>query len=574
MADAYQTPSRECDVVMKGGITSGIVYPKAVLTLARTYRFRDVGGASAGAIAAAITAAAEYGRGQGGFDRLAAIPDEMSTNLASLFQPDPRGSALFGLLAQGALEKRWGAAIWGVLRQHRRVAAGSVLAAAAFTLWSFVVGGCLAGWLSGLLGLVAVVATVVAVFLRSAMKLLPQLDFGLCPGRTQPGQDRPGLSDWLARTIEACAGRLAADGTLPGRPLTFGDLEAHDPPIRLRAVTTNLALRRPHMLPDLGGNIHYFRADEFRRLFPDWVVDAMVADAPAGEVYHRFPDPAGLPVVVAVRMSLSFPLLISAVPLYRRNYGGGEGQRGMQRMLFSDGGLSSNFPIQLFDSLLPGRPTFGISLDEYDAGRPDRRVRLPMKANSGHWLDARDYTSLPAFAMGLLNAAKDWQDNLQTVLPGYRERVAHAYLKPDEGGLNLTMPPQRIVDLVDLGGRAGALLAGGPPLMDEDEFVFDFDDHRWRRFLIAYAAIEEALVDAAGDWGTLARSDSFASFVDGYMRGSPASYHQTSPAWRQEVFDRMEQLMALGRQWQGNELRHRKGATPKPQPVLKIGPRL
>jgi len=50
-------PSEECDVVMKGGITSGVVYPSAILRLSQRYRFRNVGGASVGAIAAAATAA-------------------------------------------------------------------------------------------------------------------------------------------------------------------------------------------------------------------------------------------------------------------------------------------------------------------------------------------------------------------------------------------------------------------------------------------------------------------------------------------------------------------------------------
>jgi hypothetical protein len=42
-----------CDMVMKGGITSGVVYPTAICELATQYQFRNIGGASAGAIAAA-----------------------------------------------------------------------------------------------------------------------------------------------------------------------------------------------------------------------------------------------------------------------------------------------------------------------------------------------------------------------------------------------------------------------------------------------------------------------------------------------------------------------------------------
>jgi hypothetical protein len=42
---------RYCDIVMKGGITSGVVYPLAALELAKDHRFRNIGGTSAGAIA-------------------------------------------------------------------------------------------------------------------------------------------------------------------------------------------------------------------------------------------------------------------------------------------------------------------------------------------------------------------------------------------------------------------------------------------------------------------------------------------------------------------------------------------
>ena len=55
----YLSPTRGCDVVMKGGITSGVLHPHAVCELATAYQLRSVGGTSAGAIAAA---AAELGR--------------------------------------------------------------------------------------------------------------------------------------------------------------------------------------------------------------------------------------------------------------------------------------------------------------------------------------------------------------------------------------------------------------------------------------------------------------------------------------------------------------------------------
>ena len=71
-----------CDIVMKGGITSGVVYPLAIKELARTYKFKNVGGTSAGAIAAAAGAAAEYCRkangSYDGFEMVAKLPNELA----------------------------------------------------------------------------------------------------------------------------------------------------------------------------------------------------------------------------------------------------------------------------------------------------------------------------------------------------------------------------------------------------------------------------------------------------------------------------------------------------------------
>src|SRR5215831_14091506 len=100
-----QTQQRFCDLVMKGGITSGVVYPKAVCELARAYRFKNIGGTSAGAIAAAATAAAELGRGteKGGFSLLGTLPHFLSQkpggapnpNLFYFFQPQAETKAVF-----------------------------------------------------------------------------------------------------------------------------------------------------------------------------------------------------------------------------------------------------------------------------------------------------------------------------------------------------------------------------------------------------------------------------------------------------------------------------------------------
>jgi hypothetical protein len=92
----FANPKLFCDVIMKGGITSGVIYPLALAELAKRYRFTNIGGTSAGAIAAA---AAEYGRNVPGkgFLRLTTLPAEAGAILFTLFQPTATVKPLFNI---------------------------------------------------------------------------------------------------------------------------------------------------------------------------------------------------------------------------------------------------------------------------------------------------------------------------------------------------------------------------------------------------------------------------------------------------------------------------------------------
>ena len=91
-------------------MASGVVYPWAIVEIARAYRFRNIGGTSVGAMAAALAAAAEYGRRtgyDGAFERAApparrarrATAGDGRTRMLSLFQTNPRGRRLLERLA-------------------------------------------------------------------------------------------------------------------------------------------------------------------------------------------------------------------------------------------------------------------------------------------------------------------------------------------------------------------------------------------------------------------------------------------------------------------------------------------
>lgn len=568
----FSNPRKTCDIVMKGGVTSGVVYPLALVSLAEDYRFSSIGGTSAGAMAAAAAAAAEYGRraADGGFERLAKVPYEVG-NLLALFQPTPALKPLFDMLIAGlegksfarlcltAARGYWGAASIGA-------APGLAAAAAALKLD----GGCGFVAFGGLLAIVGCAIAVLWRLRKALLEELPANDFGLCPGIQQTRASGEGFTDWLARLIDEAAGL----GPNPEAPLTFGDLakprNGHEP-IRLAMMTTSLMERRPYALP-MENNGFVFEQREWAKIFPKRIMDFLIKECDPFEplrgeegAFFYFPDDARLPIVVAARMSLGFPGLISAAPLWRRDYTftSPDDQNQLRRCLFSDGGLSSNFPIHFFDKLLPNNPTFAISLDEFDP-RKSRggNVWLPTSAHGGTKIPVQPFEGLGGFLMRLIDSAKDWQDNLQSILPGYRERIVHIGLAPDEGGLNLTMKQEVIDKLVGYGGEAGEKL----------RMEFDMDSHRWRRFLVAMARIEGALDEVAKAYqGTSGVGQSFRAFIDSDYPENPDHYKQTAKRLA-ALRRRGANLAKMGEDWR-QEPTIRDGEIPRPETNLRITPR-
>ncbi|MBG0775738.1 MAG: patatin-like phospholipase family protein [Desulfovibrionaceae bacterium] len=563
-----------CDLVMKGGITSGVVYPRAILELARKYRLKSIGGTSAGAIAAAAAAAAEYARENGGFERLAQIPEDISTTLLDKFQPVGTLRPLFGLLMTMMRSKGTAGKVvqglWAVTRGY----VGSVVLGAAPGLVLAFFGGRAwgTGWmlLGLLLALLGALLAVGRALCRSVTRDLPAANYGICSGMTTEPAKGPALTDWLADQIDYIAG-MPKDGDGYVKPLTFGDLAGHGGGIELAMVTTDLGMRRPYRLP-FTDRLHFFSMSEFRTLFPERIVKYMVANTESVEGHGDLcymPRAEVLPVVVATRMSLSFPGLLQAVPLYKRDFTLLEEEERMKprKCLFSDGGLSSNFPIHFFDSLWPTRPTFGINLVPWVRERHGdgeaRRVALPSAARSGRLLPIYGITGLGDFLMTLLDTAKDWQDTLQRVLPGCRERVVHIALDESrEGGMNLAMSAETIARLTELGERAGRTF------VEE----FDFDEHRWRRFLLAMAQLEESLDRLAQSHDeTPLCSDNYSTFLNRY--DEPLSYKPQSPAWRAAVIARAADLATLGGAWRRKPT-VRQGRVPKAACALRITPKM
>jgi len=379
-----------------------------------------------------------------------------------------------------------------------------------------------------------------------------------------------GIDRWLTDLFDRLAGIASSpDKSATDALLTFGHLESAA--IDLKMMTTNLSVRRPYTLPFMShpdrpqhDGRFAFRVAEWECYFPKRVMSWLLAhshEVADNAGYRYLPDSKQLPVIVAVRMSLSFPLLLTAIPLYRQDWTYRESaeRHRLRRCIFSDGGISSNFPIHFFDNLLPTRPTFAIALEEYSSLRfasadTQARVYMPEQANQGFLLPIAAVSSLPSFLAAIVDSARNWQDNLQRILAGYRERTAHIALTDTEGGLNLNMNTNLIAELSELGQIAGTRMLS-----------FDLQEHQWRRFLVAYARLEETF-----ERMNTAYSGGFEEFLATYPPNTKS--YEPNAAWFAAVNARLKALITLTEPWKNSPLRT-SGRIPKPDTDLRITPK-
>lgn len=613
----YAQPGRLCDLVMKGGITSGIIYPLAVTELAQAYSFKSIGGTSAGAIAAAAAAAAECGRRNGtgdGFEGLAALPGWLGAKdrLVNMFRPDPSTARLFHSAislarVKGTARKTVAAA--GVL--IRRFPFWTILGALPGSLLGYVLFADLSGWkwFAAATGatILAMVGAMIAVLFRVYSDLtqaIPKNFYGLSKAfDANSNHTEAPLTNWLTGLLNRLAGKPLTNG-----PLTFGDLynapalavdhTIPDPPeraINLEMMTTNVNHGRPYRLPFRDPDkLFYFLEADFRQLFPGIVVDHMVKNPGQGkEPWPRtregrklipFPDAADLPVVVATRMSLSFPILLAAVPLYAVDFTRKVNQqaetRFAERCWFSDGGICSNLPIHFFDSPVPRWPTFAINLKQFHPDHPSEEdaVWLPKTNRSGMlvaWtrFEVNGAFGRPSqFLAAILNTMQNWQDNLLARMPGYRDRLVHVSQRADEGGLNLNMTKEAIDRLGNRGKRAAAMLmtkfGGSEPPISSD----GWNEHRWVRFRSTMALTERWLVDLTRGFTRPVTTDTKLEEQLARSPNTPPDSYRFSQNDQPVAQHTMQEITELSAQMSEDGDIFQEDA-PRPSPELRIRPR-
>ncbi|MFK7997387.1 MAG: hypothetical protein AB8B87_24890, partial [Granulosicoccus sp.] len=392
-------------------------------------------------------------------------------------------------------------------------------------------------------------------------------DLGLCRGSSQvtvDGAPVPALIEWIHEAIQRGAGL-----SLDGPPLTFEDLwnaplwpgghspelDENDVPlersINLEMVTTNVTHGRPYRLPLVDREARlFFDPEEWKKFFPEQVMTSLCkASSPYRPLSAKDPSkprgherlfelPCGkLPIVVAARLSLSFPLLFSTVPLYAIDHEDKSGEKYKLRLCrFSDGGLCSNFPVHFFDSALPRWPTFALSLEERNYFvEDDEPVSLPKSQDSGaheRWYrfepeeavnnqensvrisskkQARKFSTLTRFLWSAYLTSKDWRDKTAIRMPHVRRRVVRLALEPKngEGQMNIGMTEETIMSMAKTYGTASGKLLCDEYATRDSKPGDAWREHVWVRSQVILQALNRLL-----------RNFSIATTSEGYTLGT------------------------------------------------------
>ncbi|MFD0864908.1 hypothetical protein ACFQ06_03675, partial [Tessaracoccus lubricantis] len=410
--------------------------------------------------------------------------------------------------------------------------------------------------------------------------------YGMCTGMPGDGAAQgTALTPWLHAKIQSLAGRA------PGAPpVTFGDLKGSG--VTLRTMTTNLTRHQPMAMP-WSTREYFFDPEEFRRLFPSDVVDWMVEHpapgvSPVAQANLRpWPGEDDLPIIVATRMSLSFPVLISAVRLWAVDYtqpsnqDAPRDQRVASSVWFTDGGLCANLPVHFFDTPLPRHPTFAFNLGPFPLGRgksadQGENSYLPTSNLGGH---QRPWFPLPSGGLGgwlsfgalMVHTAREWVDGAQMVMPGYRDRIVTVHHDDSEGGMNLSMPPEVVTALAERGRLGAAKLvrtfAGERPGVVPAK---GWDNHRWIRFRTAAGGLGRWLVALERNYrDTTSGGTPYDELAGPGADGDLPSY-RPSAADREVINERAAGMVGLAQKWKDNDAGAK--TAPRPAPQLRLVP--
>jgi predicted acylesterase/phospholipase RssA len=314
-----------------------------------------------------------------------------------------------------------------------------------------------------------------------------------------------------------------------------------------------------------------------------------------------------LPILVAVRLSMSCPVLFACVPLLSLNRDTHPEDTSLVRLWFSDGGIGSNFPIHLFDKAIPRWPTFGLRILDQPPRNSSRnypmRTFLPYQHRDGaedNLLYPRDsgaFTGLGEvkadvgafmkFIFSIYTSAKDGHDQSFGRMPDVRNRVVRLYLNSRAGNmLNLKLAPELICDLaLGTGARSGrnaaqAYLQEIPG--EKYNWVSGWTDHRWVRMNMLIHGLREYL-DGVGEGlvsqglpGTVNNPSLMEQLEQAAQTAALASPTQSESKLSAHQIEQLKQALEAirGLEQKLSSLDSAQPYVPKPMPRFQFRPRV
>ena len=244
-----------------------------------------------------------------------------------------------------------------------------------------------------------------------------------------------------------------------------------------------------------------------------------------------------------------------------------------EELWFSDGGITSNFPVHFFDSPLPRWPTVSLNLGQHPDLAAHQDVSLPQDWDADATPVEPLTTSGLSLAAGVFGTAMKWRDSMQSAMPGYRNRIAQVRTRPNEGGTNLFMSRERIASLALRGALAGARLR--VRFTDRAQW----DRFRWLRLRIAVGNVERLRELTGERRGFYADAFSGPAWLDEQQRAfteRPAAgdvpWYRPLPGFWPEASDLFDRFVAAHRPTPGEPNTLTTGV-PTPEPELRQVPR-
>jgi hypothetical protein len=176
-------------------------------------------------------------------------------------------------------------------------------------------------------------------------------------------------------------------------------------------------------------------------------------------------------------------------------------------------------------------------------------------------------TAMLGFFGFMVDTMQNWNDQLQLVMPGFRDRIIHISHSKKEGGLNLNMNGKVIDTLAASGFNAADILVGAFATVTPNE-PNAWDNHRRIRVRLLLSAIDQQtrrLRDAI-------RQSDVPTWREVLNNTSPPSYPFADDKHRALAMKVLDALESVGRELEDSGIDLATGA-PRPEPEWRGAPK-